>query len=90
MVKSSAGMRENAANVDINWATEIVKCEAFEDCIRCAATTKRIRSRGDTLNAATFILDCYNIDSAFSNSRCYPIRNVSLESAQAYPPGTPL
>ncbi|KAF9013645.1 hypothetical protein BDZ89DRAFT_466012 [Hymenopellis radicata] len=61
MVKFSAGMRENAANVNINRATEIVKSEAFEDCIRCVATTKRIRSRGDTLNAATFTLDCYNV-----------------------------
>ncbi len=37
MVKFSAGMWENAPHVDISWATEIVKSEAFEDHIRCIA-----------------------------------------------------
>ncbi|PFH49978.1 glycoside hydrolase family 31 protein [Amanita thiersii Skay4041] len=57
-MKFSQGMWWLAEDVTIDWAVEAVKSEAKQDSIRCLASSKHIRHRGDTLNTPTITFEC--------------------------------
>lgn len=72
MVKFSSGTWTVGPHISVNWATEVVKSEAFEDRIRCVVSMKPINHRGDTLNTPTITIECSSpIPDTFFLEACH-------------------